>query len=87
MRALQGGIVVLIAFVSLLTRRTPQGLAEIAVGLGTALLAVSYFLTLILEVPGPERETAIGAVSDDTRFPWESFRDLHWHKHGTRQSA
>jgi hypothetical protein len=55
MRVLQGGIVLLIAFVSLMTRRTPPGLADIWVGLGTALLAVSYFLTLILEVPGPER--------------------------------
>ncbi len=77
MRALQAGIVLLIAFVSLLTRRTPQGVTEIAVGLGTALLAVSYFLTLILEVPGPKSPAASVPVSDDTRFPWESFRDLH----------
>lgn len=76
MRTLQAGIVLLIAFISLLTRRTPQGLAEIAVGLGTALLAVSYFLTLILEVPGPKSTAAEVSVSDDTQFPWESFRDL-----------
>jgi len=78
MRVLQGGIVFLIAFVSLLTRRTPEGLTEIAVDLGTALLAVSYFLTLILEVPGPENSVESVSVRDDnTRFPWESFRDLH----------
>ncbi len=77
MRVLQGGIVFIIAFISLLTRRTPHGLTEITVGLGTALLAVSYFLTLILEVPGPESGAASVSVSDDTRLPWESFRDLH----------
>ncbi len=77
MRVLQGGIVFLIAFISLLTRRTPQGLTEITVGLATALLAVSYFLSLILEVPGPERGAATVPVSDDTRLPWESLRDLH----------
>jgi hypothetical protein len=69
MRTLQAGIVLLIAFISLLTRRTPQGLAEIAVGLGTALLAVSYFLTLILEVPGPQGQAAEVSVRDDTHFP------------------
>ncbi len=73
MRVLQGGIVFLIAFISLLTRRTPQGLTEITVGLRTALLAVSYFLTLILEVPGPESGAASVSVRDDTRLPWESF--------------
>jgi hypothetical protein len=77
MRVLQGGIVFLIAFISLLTRRTPQGLTEITVGLATALLAVSYFLSLILEVPGPESGAATVPVSDDTRLPWESLRDLH----------
>lgn len=76
MRALQAGIVLLIAFVSLLTRRTPHGVAEIAVGLGTALLVVSYFLTLILEVPGPKSRAAAVSVSDDPHFPWESFRVL-----------
>ena len=77
MRALQGGIVLLIAFVSFLTRRSPHGVAEIAVGLETALLAVSYFLTLILEVPGPTNRASSVPVSDDKRFPWESFRDLY----------
>ncbi len=77
MRVLQGGIIFLIAFISLLTQRTPQGLTEIGVGLGTALLAVSYFLTLILEVPGPESGAASVSVSDETRFPWENFRELH----------
>ena len=77
MRTFQGGIVLLIAFVSLLSQHTPQGLTEVAVGLGTALLAVSYFLSFILEVPGPERGAASVSVSDETRLPWESFRDLH----------
>ena len=76
MRALQAGIVLLIAFVSLLTRRTPLGVAEVAVGLGTALLAVSHLLTLILEVPGPKSQASAVPVGDDTRFPSESFRDL-----------
>ncbi len=54
MRLLQGGIVLLIVFVSLMTRPAPQGAIEIVAGMATAILAAGYFLTFILEEPGPK---------------------------------
>lgn len=54
MRVLRAGILFLTGLVSIITRPVPQGVMEIAAGVATAILLVSYFLTLILEVPGPK---------------------------------
>jgi hypothetical protein len=53
MRVLRSGILLLTGLVSLTMRPAPQGVIEIGACIAIAILLVGYFLTFILEVPGP----------------------------------